>query len=391
MRKGLKNAIKVLGIIIIILVLWIIISIISNKIIKIKYNSLDIKDKMMITGLSKVYNTFQYNTDKLWNEKYKLNEIPILLIKANKSNGLIRNQAYAININKYTNNIFSSEIDIPESLGLPKVYRVTKFDPKTLATWLPGNFGTINIKGEEVFYFKYCPEMFKNPDLYYKFSLVLIHESFHICKQKNWLYDSNNGEYIENYPHTKENYALIGLEFELLDKCMESNNINEIKEYMKQWTVVRTYKYKKWPQLLAETNTEAIEGTARYMEYAYSKLVGKHLTVLSIKQPPYHITFSDAFNYIANNKGESPKYLERPIRYETGSALGLIMDKLNINWKDKIEDSKQKSGKAQYQILKEYFNISDKDISEENLDKIKNENNYNELIKSGEKIVRLIK
>lgn len=390
MKKGLKKPV-IIGTLIIVLGIWIIGNIVLNKTTKIDYNSLDQIDKEMFTELSKIYINFRDNSNKLWDEKYKLNEKPIILVRANKSNGLIRNQAYAINLDDYNKSIFSKKIEVSTSLKLPNVYRLSKFDPNTLNTWLPNNFGKVNIKGKDVFYFKYYPDMFENPDLYLNFSSFLLHESFHTYEQKDWLYDSNDGEYIENYPYDKENYALIGLEFKLLDECMKANNVNEIKNYLREWTIIRTYRYKKWPQLLAETNTEAIEGTARYIEYSYSKLIEGKLTVLAKKQEPYYVTFSEAYNYIANNQAESPNYLERPMRYETGAALGLIMDKANINWKTEIDDSKDKPGKTQYQILKEYFNVSNEDISDENVDKIKNENNYNELIKSGEKIANLIK
>ncbi|WP_454053141.1 hypothetical protein [Clostridium sp. Marseille-Q7071] len=391
MKKGLKKPVIIIGTLIIVLGIWIIGNIVLNKTTKIDYNSLDQTDKEMFTELSKIYINFRDNSDKLWDEKYKLNEKPIILVRANKSNGLIRNQAYAINWDDYNKSIFSKKIEVSTSLELPNVYRLSKFELNTLNTWLPNNFGKVNIKGKDVFYFKYYPDMFENPDLYLNFSSFLLHEAFHTYKQKDWLYDSNDGEYIENYPYDKENYALIGLEFKLLDECMQANNVNEIKNYLREWTIIRTYRYKKWPQLLAETNTEAIEGTARYIEYSYSKLIEGKLTVLAKKQEPYYVTFSEAYNYIANNQAESPNYLEKSMRYETGAALGLIMDKANINWKTEIEDSKDKRGKTQYQILKEYFNVSNEDISDENVDKIKNENNYNELIKSGEKIVNLIK
>ncbi|HBJ2611980.1 TPA: hypothetical protein LA742_000390 [Clostridium botulinum] len=391
MKKGFKKPVIIIGIIIIFLGICIIGNTVLNKTTKIDYNSLDKTDREMFTKLSKIYTNFRDNSNKLWNEEYKLNEEPIILVRANKSNGLIRYQAYAINLDYYNKSIFSKEIEIPSSLVLPNVYRLSKFDPNTINTWFPYNFGTVSIEGKDVFYFKYYSDMLNDPDLYYDFPSFLLHESFHTYKQKDWLYDSNDGEYIESYPYNKENYALIGLEFKLLDKCMQSNNVNEIKDYLRQWTIVRTYRYKKWSQLLAETNTEAIEGTARYIEYSYSKLTGGKLTVLARKQEPYYVTFSEAYNYIANNQAESPNYLERSMRYETGAALGLIMDKANINWKTEIEDNKNKPGKTQYQILKEYFNISNEDISDGNIDKIKNENNYNELIKSGEKIVNLIK
>ncbi|MBO3446346.1 hypothetical protein [Clostridium sp. CCUG 7971] len=171
---------------------------------------------------------------------------------------------------------------------------------------------------------------------------------------------------------------------------MEINNKEEVKKYLKQWTTIRAYKYKKYPQLLAEANTEAIEGTARYIEYKYSDLTGGKLTVLSNETAPYHITFMQAYDYIANNQAKSPSYLERPMRYEVGSALGLIMDKSNINWKNDIEDSKDKDGETQYEILKKYFNISDKDITEDKINHIKEKNNYNELLKQGQKIVDLV-
>lgn len=179
----------------------------------------------------------------------------------------------------------------------------------------------------------------------------------------------------------------MGLEFKLLDNCMEEKNTEEIKKYLKEWTIVRTYRYEKWPELIKETNTEAIEGTARYMEYKYSKLTGGKLTVLANKEKPYHVTFTHAFNCISNGIGETPVYLERPIKYETGAALGLIMDKLNINWKGDIEDSPNKNGETQYEILKKYFNISDKDVSDDVMKKIEEENNYSELLKQGQKIV----
>ncbi len=97
-----------------------------------------------------------------------------------------------------------------------------------------------------------------------------------------------------------------------------------------------------------------------------------------------------AYDYIANGQAESPSYLERSMKYETGSALGLVMDKIDINWKKGIEDRKDKNGETQYKILKKYFNISDKDITEDKINQIKEENDYNELLKQGQKIVDLV-
>ena len=387
MKKSKNKLFIIILSIIVLLVGAVLIDIILNKTYKTSYESFDSVDKEMFEELSQIYKQFDKNSDQLWGDKDKLNKMPLILIRTNKDKGIIRKYAYAINVKGIENSIFAEKMDMPSSLNLPTVYRLSKFDINMISTWLPSNFGTVDINKENTFYFKYNPKMIENPDLYFDFSSFLIHESFHTYNQKDWTYDKNDGEYIENYPVNKENYALMGLEFKLLDKCMEEKNIEEVKKHLKEWTIVRTYRYKKWPQLIGETNSEAIEGTARYMEYKYSKLTGGKLTVLANKEKPYHITFTHAFNCISNGIGETPVYLDRPMKYETGAALGLIMDKLNINWKDAIEDSSNKNGETQYEILKKYFNISDKDVSDNVMKKIEEENNYNELLNKGQKIV----
>lgn len=387
MKKTKNKLFIIILSIIVLLVGMVVIDIILNKTYKTSYESFDSVDKEMFEELSQIYKQFDKNSDQLWGDKDKLNKMPLILIRTNKDKGIIRKYAYAINVKGIENSLFAEKMDIPSSLNLPTVYRLSKFDINMISTWLPSNFGTVDIDKENTFYFKYNPKMIENPDLYFDFSSFLIHESFHTYNQKDWTYDKNDGEYIENYPVNKENYALMGLEFKLLDKCMEEKNTEEVKKYLKEWTIVRTYRYEKWPQLIKETNTEAIEGTSRYMEYRYSKLTGGKLTVLANKEKPYHVTFTHAFNCISNGIGETPVYLERPIKYETGAALGLIMDKLNIDWKGDIEDSPNKNGETQYEILKKYFNISDKDVSDNVMKKIEEENNYSELLKQGQKIV----
>ncbi|WP_338626620.1 hypothetical protein QJR52_09135 [Clostridium baratii] len=387
MKKSKNKLFLIILSIIVLLAGMVVIDIILNKTYKTSYESFDSVDKEMFQELSQIYKQFDKNSDQLWGDKDKLNKMPLILIRTNKDKGIIRKYAYAINLKGIENSIFAEKMDIPSSLNLPTVYRLSKFDINMISTWLPSNFGTLDMDKANTFYFKYYPKMIENPDLYFEFSSFLIHESFHTYNQKDWTYDKNDGEYIENYPVNKENYALMGLEFKLLDKCMEEKNTEEVKKYLKEWTIVRTYRYEKWPELIKETNTEAIEGTSRYMEYKYSKLTGGKLTVLANKEKPYHVTFTHAFNCISNGIGETPVYLERPIKYETGAALGLIMDKLNINWKGDIEDSPNKNGETQYEILKKYFNISDKDVSDDVMKKIEEENNYSELLKQGQKIV----
>ena len=385
----MKKTLKVSLILLVIFIGIILINIIMNKTYHTRFESLNETDQSMLKELATIYKNFEESSDKLWNEDYHFEKKPLILIRNNNENGFFRKEAYAVNLKGVENNIFAKEIRVPNSLHLPKVYRLNRFDFATISTWIPWNFGTINIKDTDVFYLKYHPKMFSNPALYFDFSSFLLHESFHAYKQKDWTYDANGEESIHNYPINKENYALMGLEFKLLDKITIDTNPETIKKVLHDWTTVRNYRYKKWPQLIGETKAEAMEGSARYLEYRYSKLIGGNLMVLAKKQEPYHVTFMEAFNFIANGQAESPRFLERSIRYETGSALELGMDKANISWKEDIEDSLTKQGKTQYEVLNTYFKINDTSIIESKIKEIKENNDYETLLEQGEKLEKI--
>ncbi|MGG3670635.1 hypothetical protein ABES96_05320 [Bacillus nitratireducens] len=385
----MKKFLKVILILLVIFIGIMLGSIILNKTYHTEFKSLDNTDQNMLKELSTIYKSFEESSDKLWNEDYRFEKMPLVLIRSNKDGGFFRQEAYAVNVTGLENSIFAKEIKVSNSLHLPKVYRLTRFDFRTISTWIPWNFGTINMNDMDVFYLKYHPKMFSNPDLYFDFSSFLLHEGFHAYKQKDWTYDANGGESIHEYPINKENYALMGLEFKLLDKAMIDTNPESINQALYDWTIVRNYRYKKWPQLIGETKTEAIEGSARYLEYRYSKLTGGNLMVLAKKQRPYHVTFMEAFNFIANGQAESPSFLERNIRYETGLALELSMDKVNIPWKEAIEDSAIKQGKTPYEVLNTYFNINNTPTIENKIKEIKENNDYETLLEQGEKLVKI--
>ena len=95
-----------------------------------------------------------------------------------------------------------------------------------------------------------------------------------------------------------------------------------------------------------------------------------------IKNYPPKIPYSDAVEYLSNQEKINLITFEKSLYYNTGSTLGIIMDKLDIEWKKDIEDSKNKKGKTQYEILIKYFNITNKDINTKNIEKIERENNY---------------
>lgn len=362
-------------------------NILFNKFYKIKYKSMDTVDKEMFDDLSNIYKEFENNKNDIWNG-FNFEKEPLIVIRTFNDKGIIRKYSYAINVDGIDNSIFAKKINMPESIKLPEVYRLSSLYPNLITTMLPDNFGTIEIDKINTIYFKYYSEMITNPKSNHDFSSFLLHESFHICKQKEWTYDKDNdGSIVLDFPNNKENYALMGIEFLLLDKCLETDNKDDIEKYLKDLITIRTYRYDKWPQLKTISNIEAIEGTATYLPEKINSLMNGEL----INNNEEKIKYSDALKYLSNLNKISMITFEKSIYYNTGSSLGFIMDELGIDWKYNIEDSKDKDGETQYEILKSYFNIDNKDISSENIKNIEIENNYDELLKQGEKIAEIVK
>lgn len=382
----MKKVLKVLGIIVALILIIVVGEIVLNKIYKTSYSKLDETDKKMFSDLSKVYDSFRNSSDKLWDENYRFDKEPLLLTRTWKDKGIYRKYSYVLNVDNAKNMLNAKEIEMPKELNLPKVYRIDRFAPGTAELWMPFNFGTVKLDNKEVFYFKYYPKMMTNPKLYFDFSSFMLHESFHTYKQANWTYDEHGATHIENFPKDVENYGLMGVEFKILDKILESDDKKIVKEALEELTIVRGYRYNKWPQLYGETKAEAIEGSARYIEYRYSNLIGGKLKVLATPNEPYSITFEQAFNFITNKQAPA-SFMERDSRYETGATIEFGMDKIGIDWKPMIEDSNKKHGKTQYDILKDYFNMDSRNDLNKKLEEIKLKYNYEELKNLSAKII----
>lgn len=92
--KKKHNKIFIGAFVIMIVLLGVVASnIILNKTYKTKYEDFNSLDKKMFEQLSNIYNQFEKNSDKLWNDNYRLNELPIILIRTNQDKGVMRKYA----------------------------------------------------------------------------------------------------------------------------------------------------------------------------------------------------------------------------------------------------------------------------------------------------------
>ncbi|MFP3835604.1 hypothetical protein [Chryseobacterium sp. SIMBA_028] len=317
-----------------------------------KYNQLDQTDKEMFDELTVQYKIFNQSPDHLWTSAYHYDKEPLILIRSDK-NKSIWNYIYLINASKLIDTTKYKKIHFPNNPYLTDVYATTSLGLTSLEYWFPSAFTYTTLDNKQVLAFKYYPELFKKEFTFPDFKYFSMHEAFHLYAQKNWLYDHNSKDYIANYPYTKEHFNLLDKEYALLDKGLKTTDPEQLDIVMKQWVEIRNIRYKKWPQLLGETYSEAIEGTARYLEYKYSDM---------INEPRYFITnnngdiisFTQGLQLIQKNP-ESYSFLERNASYDKGAALGYILDRLDPLWKNKIEDSTNHKGLTQYQILKSRY------------------------------------
>lgn len=381
MKKGKKTRRILLVGVLVIALLFVLSNFVLNKVTRTQYQQLDATDQQMLTELSRIFTTFGKDSGQLWSEGYRLDKKPLLLVRVGKDRGMVPAYGYAVNVEGMQDGLSAQKIAIPPALGLPDVYRVNSLSLFSGLIWFPSNFGPTTLQGEEVFYFKYSPQMMTAPLAHLDFPSFLIHESFHFFGQKGWRYDQGDGGYIEDYPNTKEQFALFGLEFSLLDQALAGTGKDDTTQIMREWLAVRNERYRLWPQLENETNTEAIEGTAEYMELRYTDLAGG-LAALILDDTHVSHTFLGLFDLLAE-KG-APSYLDRSIYYDTGAALGLIMDKMELPWRPMIEDSEANPGQAQYQILLDFLGD---DLSSVNLEEVKARYHYDDLLRKGEQIV----
>jgi len=98
---------------------------------------------------------------------------------------------------------------------------------------------------------------------------------------------------------------------------------------------VRAARYERWPALREQDNTEAIEGTAQYLERRVSEVTGGPIGILtSAAGTP--ATFTDVLSWIEEDPSRRV-LLERTVYYETGAQLGSALDVVAPGWKTDIE------------------------------------------------------
>lgn len=361
MEKKLKIFLKV---ILICIFLLIVISLGVNKLFHTDYDTLNDMDKNMLKQLSQVYETYNSKSQDIWKEGYTFNNIPLVLTPVSKDKGVMHSYSYAIGVDKFKDSLFSKKIEVPKEMNLPPIYRVSFIDPTLIKAWFPINFDFSDVGKQHVILFKYNPDSVQVTNTGRVFKYFFMHEVFHEYRQVPiWENANELKSSIHVEERNKEQYQLLLTEFAILDKASSANNKNELINVLSDFVTVRDARYNKFPYMKQEKSVETLEGCAEYIEYKYSNLVGD-----SVKPQR---KFSDAFNTKAlqdfTSKVTLNGFMDKDLYYYVGSLQGMFLDKLQVNWKDRVENNE-----LVYDILRDEIR---KQISEnsKSLDSIKNE------------------
>lgn len=379
MKKKLKIFLKV---ILIGIFLLIVVSLGVNKLVHTDYATLNDIDKNMLKQLSQIYEVYNNKSQDIWKEGYTFNNIPLVLTPVSKDKGVLHTYSYAIGVDKFKNSLFAKKIEVPKEMNLPPIYRVSFIHPSLIKLWFPINYDFLDIGKQHVTLFKYNPVSVQVTNKERVFKYFLMHEVFHEYRQVPiWKNANELQSSIHVEERNKEQYQLLLMEFAILDKASSASNRDELINILSDFIAVRDTRYNKFNYMKQEKLVETLEGCAEYIEYKYSNLVGD-----SVKPQR---KFSDAFNTKAlqnfTSKVPLNGFMDKDLYYYVGYLQGMFLDKLQINWKDRVENNE-----LIYDILRDEIR---KQISgnSKSLDSIKNEYGYNNYEEQAQIIVNNFK
>lgn len=166
------------------------------------------------------------------------------------------------------------------------------------------------------------------------------HETFHYYQNMKKFYRKNTNH--NNLTDSKD-ITLIQLEQFYLSKALEAKDKNATLDNLKIFIAIRNKRntYLKKSFIENEDSLEAIEGTANYVEKML-KSVGKtieHQKCTVIFEPNYYEDIENIRLQLITELRQdvTSEFLTRRRYYLTGFAMGLILDELDKNWKEKME------------------------------------------------------
>lgn len=312
-------------------------------------------DRKVFQALSQVFDQFQRSADKIWTTDYRLDRMPILLVREEQERDL-----YGFLINHPApGKLGGVPENIPGSLGLPTIYRLNPLPKKNRIAEIAHFTFSEDLGGTDTFILKYSEEDFSSPGgdfdsafMADNWRLYLVHETFHTFQFQGWNEKMGNQD-TAGYPLDAMHLALIMMETAALRAAVDSRDERIRTENTQMFIAVREERMKLHIEVeYLDLLQEQIEGTAKYVEHRMGSLLGFEYTNLN--------TFAST-NFMA-----MPEMPESRIRshaafgrfYGTGAAICRLLDNFAVkDWKTQVTN-----GLSPYEVLRDRFALNESDL-----------------------------
>ena len=213
-----------------------------------KAKVLDKTDKKMLEHVAAAFDAFRNQSAEIWSEDYRLDKIPLLLMRRAKNRDLY---GFLINHPQPENFEDSTKVEFATDLGLQSVYRIKPFSKENPISQIPNFDFQVDLNGTNAFLMKYEDP---SEDSYFHpfeatWPLYLAHEAFHAVQvsSPDWT-QRNDSQDIKGYPLDKRHLALIMLEDAALKMAVEQQT-EKNTEYLRYFVAVREERVRLYPEV----------------------------------------------------------------------------------------------------------------------------------------------
>lgn len=371
---------KVLNVVLILVGVCLIVvccDLVLNKAFKTSLADIDETDRAAVEELCGIIEEFdpKYGSDYVWTENFNMRQCSFVITR---QLGLVRGRTYVVNM-KVSKDMFAQKIKMPDEYSDISVYRLSYFSPAVLTC----------VSKEEPFFARFrgtrvlCAS-FDKPTVTMNGSGSLeeteIKMSFSDSVES---VDTPQPSEIDCFEIDRENIALLGLEYRIIDDMLNASSPEQLNELIAEYVTVRDYHDEKFPKFArTRENIELTEGTAQYVFYSVSGLIGHDLTYFN-KETSDTITFYSAYYYLCTGRYNSDirEFLDKTGHDYTGAALCRIINdnELAKNWQSKLNGEQGDRFVSQYTLIKRYARRECGEFADKTLDEIKATYNYDEI------------
>ncbi len=244
----------------------------------------------------------------------------------------------------------------------------------------------ISLSGAETFVFAWMEQLEDSLDPRTPgFSAFLVHESFHRYQlyEGGWTMYASFVQAPERYPIVGSNIALALLEGEVLAAGLRAASLADLEQALRQFVAVRRAR-RALPDVVvdginfveqSDHALELYEGSARHVEQRFLELTNMTSAEESVNGLLAELDAPLLESDVSMTAAQVRMYFSRSRHYQTGDALGRLLDRLHRDWR-----SPAANGKAPFHVLEARYSYLSNDALAGLLEEAKVAHDFNGII-----------